>query len=150
MDCQPVLVMLSSQVKAMLPCGCLAYVEGEHSSTAACIGACLPRLHKSPHRQNSHPKDGRTLEWRPETVTKCTQVPPAFFLTLCLCHISKPVAKNLTVTSYLTIRHQAFNWYLQSLDQGHHFWLSSTQKMPCHLTSPRKNSRGRLSLAHPF
>ena len=88
-------------------------------------GNILQQLHayfiKSPHWQNSHPKDCRTLEWRPETVTKCTQVPPAFFLTLCLCHISKPVAKNVTVTSYLTIRHQAFNLYIQSLDRGHHF-----------------------------
>ena len=110
-----------SQSNAPMYVDVLLMLRGGHSSTVACIGACLPQLHKSPHRQKSHPKDCRTLEWRPETVTKCTQVPPAFFLTLCLCHISKPVSKTLIVTSYLTIRHQDFNLYIQGLDQGHHF-----------------------------
>ena len=40
----------SLEVKAMLPCGCLAYVEGEHSSTVACTDASLrAQLHKIPH-----------------------------------------------------------------------------------------------------
>ena len=44
----------SLEVKAMLPCGCVAYVEGEHSSTVACTDASLrAQLHKS-HIDETH------------------------------------------------------------------------------------------------